>query len=234
VLRDQGIAGLPLAVLAGPAIGLALGLFNGLLISQWSLDPLLVTLSSSLAIRGFAYLSTGGMLVSGVPDEMVSFMSGVQLGLPVLFLIAIAIALVSHVVLSKTSFGLTAKGLGSNAQAAEYVGIPVKRFNTALYAISGLLAGAAAIMVVGRAGSTSPGDYVGIELQAIAACVIGGTQFKGGIGSITGTLLGTLFIGVVLNGLVHVGLPSSYLKLSNGALLIFAVIMDSLRRRGAD
>lgn len=231
VLREQGMAGLALAVVLGPALGLVIGVINGTLISRWKLNPLLVTLAASLSIRGFGYLSTGGRLAGGVPREVVDFMSQIRFGLPTAFIVALAVGLVAHVVISHTVLGATFKGLGSNEKAAEYLGLPVGRITIVLYAISGLLAGVASFVALSLGGSLSPNDYVGIELQAIAACVIGGARFKGGVGSIPGTLLGVLFIGVVLNGLVHLGLPSSYLKLSNGALLVFAVIVDSLRRR---
>jgi ribose transport system permease protein len=159
-------------------------------------------------------------------------MSARVLGVPVCFLVAVGIAAVVHVVISSTALGATIRGLGSNQRAAEYLGIRVHRLTVLIYAVSGVLAGIAAFVALGLGGSLSPSDYVGIELQAIAVSVIGGARFKGGVGSIPGTLIAAVFVGVVLNGLIHLGLPSSYLKLSNGTLLVLAVIVDSLRRRG--
>jgi len=231
ILHDMGPTALPLAVLSGIAIGGLVGAFNGLLISRWKLNPLLVTIAVSLAVRGFAYLSTGGRLVGNLPDVLTQGMSMFILGVPAAFLLAIAVAAVVHVLVAKTVVGATIRGLGSNERAAGYLGIPVNRYILLIYVGSGVLAGIAAIVALGLGGSLSPSDYLGIELQAIAVSVIGGARFKGGVGSIPGTVIAAIFVGVVLNGLIHLGLPSSYLKLSNGTLLVLAVLVDSFRRR---
>jgi ribose/xylose/arabinose/galactoside ABC-type transport system permease subunit len=229
-LREFGLNGIPLAIIVGLASGLLAGTVNGLIISRWGLNPLLVTLSTSLGVRGFAHVVSNGRIVSQLPREFTTLMAGDQFGIPTLAIIAGLAGLFVHIVLSNTVYGKAIKGLGSDFTAAAYCGVPVKRYQASTYMLAGTLAAVAGIMAVGRAGSMTPYSYTGIELEAIAACVIGGTQFTGGAGSALGVLLGTLFIGVVRNGLIHVGLETSLLKLVNGSLLVFAVIVDRMRR----
>lgn len=229
-LREFGLNGVPLAIVVGLASGLLAGAVNGLIISHWGLNPLLVTLSTSLGVRGFAHVVSNGRLVSNLPREFTNLMAGDQLGIPTLAVIAGLVGMSVHIVLSHTVYGKAIKGLGSDFTAAAYCGVPVKRYQASTYMVAGVLAAVAGIMAVGRAGSMTPYSYTGIELEAIAACVIGGTLFTGGVGSALGVLLGTLFIGVVRNGLIHVGLETSLLKLVNGSLLVFAVIVDRMRR----
>jgi ribose/xylose/arabinose/galactoside ABC-type transport system permease subunit len=223
--------GIIIGIIVGIGIATFAGAINGFLISRWKLNPWLVTLSTMISYRGIAYIASSGQLVSGIPKDFTKFISSNFAGIPTMVIIATIVAVIFHIILLQTKFGICIKGIGSNFLAALYCGLPVKKYTVYIYTISGLLAGIGGLVYLGRAQSASAYTASGIELYAVAAAVIGGTKFSGGEGSISGTILGILIIGIIQNGITLLGLTPSWVKFFNGFLIIVAVVMDQLRAR---
>jgi ribose transport system permease protein len=223
------MAGLGLAL----AAGLGWGIVNGVLVAKARIPPLIVTLGTLGMALGSALLITKGVNVRSVPLVM-----SVDLGIgrlwgqiPYLVLIALAVTIAAGVALGLTRFGRYTLAIGSNEEAARRAGIDVGRHLIKVYAIAGLLAGLAGWLSLARFSTTQIAGYDTLNLQAIAAVVIGGTSLFGGIGTIFGTAVG-VFIPIVLqNGFVIVRVQPFWQQVAVGAVLIAAVYVDQLRRR---
>ena len=216
----------------------AIGLANGLLIARARMAPFIVTLAALLFARGAAfavsdegnttYLIEPGMVVTRLGQGTV-----LGLGLPVVF--ALAAFLVGLVVLNRTSYGQAVFAIGGSEDAAQLMGLPVARIKALAYVASAMLAGLAGVLVAARSSSGLPTLGAGLELEAIAAVVIGGTLLSGGAGSLTGTLAGVLLFGVIQNLINQVGTLSSYYQqVVSGAFLVVVVVVQtylSRRRR---
>jgi ribose transport system permease protein len=223
-----------LGILAGLATGLAFGLLNGGLIAFAKLPPFIVTLGSLTAVRGIARLIGADQTVFN-PDLPFAFIGndGV-LGVPWLVWIAAAVILGSWFILRRTVLGLHIYSVGSNPEASRLSGIKVWKVLLFVYAMSGLLAGLGAVMTSARilaANGLQPGQSY--ELDAIAAVILGGTSFVGGVGSIVGTLIGALIIAVLSNGLVLLGVSDIWQYIVKGLVIIGAVALDRYRQSGA-
>ena len=217
------LIGIVVAILGGVAVGL----FNGYLIGRFNVNPWLVTLATLILVRGVAFVISRGRLIGNIPLSFTRFINGYFGPFPALVWIAIISGLIFHFLLSYTIYGSSVKGIGANPTAAEYCGISVNRYRLFVYGTSGFLASIAGLLIIGNIASTAPYISGGIEFYAITACVVGGTSFKGGIGTIAGTAIGTLIIGVILNGLTILGLSTPYLRLSRGLILVIVVIIDT-------
>src|SRR6267142_2449818 len=213
-------------ILAGVAIGVAIGLINGVLIAFTGIPPFIATLGTMVAARGFAKWFTGGMPVSMLTDGFAWIGSGAN---PVI--IFLVVAAIFHVVLRYTRFGKFTYAIGANRQAAVVSGINVNRHLIVIYAIAGLLSGIAGTVTAARAGSGQAGMGVMYELDAIAAVVIGGTSLSGGIGRITGTVIGVLILGVMTSGFTFIRLDAYYQEMVKGAIIVAAVVADMYRQR---
>jgi ribose transport system permease protein len=222
-----GAADIALGVLVGLGVGALYGIVNGSVISLSGLPPFIVTLGTMSMGRGAALLLTGGLEVTGLPQAFTDVWQGS--GVPNVS-VMIAVAVVMHILLSRTSLGRHAYAIGGNAQAARLSGIPMVRSLTAIYGLCGLCAGIAAMLTVGREASTRGTVGLGYELDAIAAAVIGGTSLMGGQGSVVGTVIGAATMGVLRNGLVLLGVSDNNQKILIGAVVILAVLVDKLRR----
>jgi ribose transport system permease protein len=223
-----------LGILAGLATGLAFGLLNGGLIAFAKLPPFIVTLGSLTAVRGIARLIGADQTVFN-PDLPFAFIGndGV-LGVPWLVWIAAAVILGSWFILRRTVLGLHIYSVGSNPEASRLSGIKVWKVLLFVYAMSGLLAGLGAVMTSARILAAN-GLQLGqsYELDAIAAVILGGTSFVGGVGSIVGTLIGALIIAVLSNGLVLLGVSDIWQYIVKGLVIIGAVALDRYRQSGA-
>ncbi len=219
------------AVLAGLVTGLALGLLNGALIALLDVPPFIVTLGSLTALRGAAYLIANGTTVFN-RDLNFAWIGNTYLGpFPWLVVIALLTVLASWFVLRQTVLGVQIYAVGGNERAARLTGIKVNRVLLFVYGVSGLLAGLAGIMSASRLYSATGTLGQGYELDAIAAVILGGTSFTGGIGTIGGTLLGALIIAVLNNGLTLLNMSYFWQLVVKGLVIIVAVIIDRLRRR---
>ena len=222
------------AVFAIVAAGLGLGLVNGLLIGKVGINFFVVTLGTSIIFRGGSLLITDGntiTLFSATNFGPATWLGNSNVGpVPVPFLVACAVFLAAYAVLRWTVFGRSVYAIGGNPEAARLTGIPVQRVTVLVYALAGLLVGLAAVMYTGRIQSATPQVGTGLELEVIAAVLLGGVSFAGGSGSIVGTVVGALLIAFINNGLVLGGVNSFWQGIVTGAILIFAVWLDRFRR----
>ncbi|MGA8660543.1 MAG: ABC transporter permease [Chthoniobacterales bacterium] len=227
---------LPLVVpvLAACAVGALVGLINGSLVAKARIPPFIATLGTYTAIRGLALLYTGGRPISDLTDEYNFIGQGDVLGIPVPIIILVVMAVVTHVLYAHTRFGKYIYAIGGNEQAARVSGIDSSRYKMLIYVYASFLAGLAGLVVSSRIGSGQPGLGVGYELDAIAAAVIGGTSLSaGGIGTVAGTIVGALIIGVLNNILDLMNVSAYWQQIIKGCIIVGAVIIDQLKHRGS-
>jgi inositol transport system permease protein len=213
-------------VAAGLLIGLIGGLINGTLIAYTAIPPFIATLGMMVSARGFAKWYTHGNPVSMLTDSFASIGSAAW---PVA--IFLATAAIFHVALRYTRYGKFTYAIGANRQAARVSGINVSRHLIAVYAIAGLLSGLAGVVTTARAISGQSGMGVNYELDAIAASVIGGTSLAGGMGRITGTVIGTIILGVMSSGFTFIRIDAYYQEIVKGIIIVAAVVADQYRQR---
>ncbi|AMM31651.1 Ribose transport system permease [Sinomonas atrocyanea] len=223
-----------LAVGAALAVGAIAGLVNGLLVTVFNINPLIATLGTLSVFRGMAFILAGGVPQSAANATFLEIGLGQVLGIPTpVYLMAIIVAL-AWVALNKTTVGRNIYALGGNADAARLAGIRLDRYRLGLYLASGLLSGVAAVVLTAKLGSAQPLAADGLELDAIAACVLGGIALTGGIGTIGGTLLGVVILGIVNNGLAILSVDSFYQYLARGGVLLVAVALDQYNAKRRD
>ncbi len=226
---------LPLALLILLAIvmGAALGAINGYLVWVLQIPPIVVTLGTLTIYRGMAFVLSGGAWVNAhqFTPVFLSVPRAVFLGLPVLSWVAIAIVLIMYVVLRYTQFGRSAFASGGNPVAAVYAGIDVGRTRFLAFALSGALAGLSGYLWVARYAVAYVDIANGFELDSVAACVIGGISIAGGVGTVIGTVLGALFLGVIKNALPVIGISPFAQMAISGTVIILAVAFNARRER---
>ena len=218
-------------IVAGLAAGAIGGFTNGFLISVFKIAPFIATLGMMSAARGLALIYSDGRPISRLDPGFNFLGQGSIIGIPVPIIIFAVVAVAAHIVLNYTRFGRHVYAIGGNEQAARVSGINIKRATIIIYTLCGLLAGIAGIISAGRIGSGNPQLGTGIELDAITAAVIGGTSFKGGIGTIWGTVIGALIIQSLNTGLVLLGMNDFVQMVVKGAIIIIAVILDERKNR---
>ena len=222
------------SILAACAVGALVGSINGSLVAKTKIPPFIATLGTYTAIRGAAMLYTAGRPVSDLSDGYNFIGQGDLFGVPVPILILVGMAVITHVLYSGTKFGKYIYAIGGNEQAARVSGINVDRYKMMIYVYAGFLAGLAGLVVSSRIGSGQPGQGVGYELDAIAAAVIGGTSLSaGGIGTVAGTIVGALIIGVLNNTLDLMNVSAYWQQIIKGCIIVGAVILDQRKNRGA-
>lgn len=215
-----------LAVLGGLAVGTTAGFVNGVLISKFRIAPFIATLGMMSIARGLAYIYSGGRPISNLQDGYNFIGQGSIFGLPVPVFLFLAVAAVAHFVLNYTRFGRYVYATGGNEVAARVSGIRIPRLTIIIYSVSGFLAGLAGVLLSARIGSGNPELGLGIELDSITATIIGGTSFKGGIGTIWGTIIGALLIGIINNGLDLLNVSPFMQMVVKGAIIVIAIIID--------
>lgn len=223
-----------IAVIAGLASGAAAGLFNGVLVTVFRINPLIATLGTLSVYRGLAYIVAGGVAVPTSSPEFLAIGTGRVWGIPSTLIIMVLIFVLVGIVLKWTVLGRNLYAIGGNPEAATLAGIAVNRYKLGLYTASGLLGGVAGVVLSARLGSAQPMAAIGLELDGIAAAVLGGVALAGGIGTIGGTVLGVLVLGVVNNGLNILQVDSFYQYIARGGVLLIAVALDqvNVQRRG--
>ena len=227
-------AGAPpsVGVLAALAAGAACGLANGVAVAALRIPPFIVTLGAMGIYRGVALLVTDGKAVVGLPQGFGRLAEGELFGfVPVPLLFVVAVALVTHLLLSSTRAGRYCYAVGSNVEAARYAGVRVSRYQIMFYVFLGALAGLAGAIESARLVTGQPTAGEGYELRVIAAVVIGGGSLSGGQGSVTGTLVGSLIMGVLSNGANLLGISSFTQQIVIGAVIVLAVTFDEFQRR---
>ena len=223
-----GWAAVPLALLAG----LLVGVLTGMTVAYIGLPPFIVTLGTYTAIRGAAYLAAGGTTVINSKIGFAWIGNGYVGPVPWLVIIALLTIAVSAFILHGTVLGVHVNATGGNAQAARLTGIPVPLVLIFAYGVSGLLSGLGGVMSASRLYSAQGQLGIGYELDAIAAVILGGTSFSGGIGTVFGTLIGALIIAVLNNGLTLMNVSFYWQLVIKGAVIVLAVTLDKLRTRG--
>lgn len=211
-------------------LGLAVGLCNGILISKGRLQPFIATLGTMSLLRGFTLVYTNGKPIStrggSWSDAFSEIGTGYFLNLPVPIYIMIFVFIIAYYVLRHLRIGRYIYALGSNEEATMYSAIKTDTVKVFVYSASGLLAALAGIILTARLGSAQPTAGSGYEMDAIAAVVLGGTSMSGGIGTITGTAIGVLIIGLLNNALNLLQVPSYYQDVAKGAVILIAVLLD--------
>ncbi|WP_373899362.1 ABC transporter permease subunit [Haloimpatiens sp. FM7315] len=216
-----------LAVVVAILIGAAVGLVNGLVISKGKIQAFIATLATMTIFRGVTYVFTNGTPVSGLGLKFSKLGNARildQIPLPVLFMLVVFG--IAFYILSQTRYGRYLYALGGNEDSARLSGINTDKVKAIVYVISGIAAAISGIIVTSRIGSASPNAGNGFELDAIAAVVLGGTSLAGGEGSVAGTIIGALIIGVLNNGLNLMNVSPFYQLIVKGAVILLAVLMD--------
>ena len=222
---------LPVAIFVGLFVGGLSGIVNGVLITYGRLPPFISTLGMMSVARGAARLITKGRPISGFSESFRDLATAEVFNVPLPVLIMAGVYLVAYFVLARTKLGRYTYAMGGNEEAAILSGVNVKAYKIAVYGLCGMLSGLAAILLTARLNSAGPNAGIMYELDAIAATVIGGTSLMGGEGSITGTLIGALIMGVLRNGLNLLGISSYIQDIVIGAVIILAVLMDMALKR---
>jgi ribose transport system permease protein len=231
VMALMVVSGYPLiaALLVALLIGATFGAVNGALISYVEMPPFVVTLGAFGIAQSIAMVLTGGNSVTGLPDYVRLFNDGVFLGLPVPLWATAACFALTYVLLYHTKFGRYTFAIGGNRRALILSGSPARRFQVMVYVYAGMLAAFASFIMTARMNAAHPTIGLGLEFDAIAAVILGGTSFEKGRGGIVGTVIGALSVGVLRNGLNLLGVSTEWQVAVVGIVIILAVSLDSLR-----
>jgi ribose transport system permease protein len=227
------VSGFPIipSIIIGVLVGAILGLANGVLVTKFKLPPFIATLGMLGIARGIVLVITDANTIQGLPDSFQTVANGTILGIPNLLIIFVVITAIAWFVLNRTVFGRYVYAVGSNPEAARLAGVPVAIVTTAVYVIAGVLAAVGGVLLTSRLGAGVPTAGTGFELQAIAACVIGGASLSGARGSAIGAACGALIIGVLNNGGNLLAINAFYLQIAIGALVLVAVGFDQMNTR---
>ncbi|KGU73631.1 branched-chain amino acid transport system / permease component family protein [Burkholderia pseudomallei MSHR4308] len=218
------------ALAAGIGVGVVLGAANGLFVAFAGMPPIIVTLATMGIARGLALIYTGGYPIDGLPDWVRFFGSGKVLGVQMPVLTMLAVYALAWLMLERMPFGRYVYAIGGNEHATRLSGVRVSRVKLAVYTFAGLTSALAALVLTGRLMSGQPNAGGGFELDAIAAVVMGGTSIAGGRGSIVGTLVGALLLGVLNNGLNMIGVNPYVQNVIKGAIILLAIYIGRERR----
>jgi ribose transport system permease protein len=229
VFETAGSGSVLLSVLLALLVGAAVGAVNGVLVAFVKMPPFIVTLGTLGMARGLTLLYTGGRTIQPLPDPFNEIAGGSLFGVANLIWLTVAIAVVIGFGLGRTVWGRYVYAVGSNPESARLTGVPVKAVLISVYALSGTLAGLGGMLLASRLGNGVPTAGTGYELQAIAACVIGGASLFGARGTALGALVGALIVGLLNNGGTLLGIDPFWLQVAIGALILVAVGVDQLQ-----
>ena len=215
-----------IGVLGGVAAGGAVGAFNGFVVARFGINSLIATLAAMEFVRGLAYITSGGDAVMITVPGFFDLGSASFLGLTLPVWTMIVCFVIFGVLLNMTAFGRNVLATGGNAEAASLAGVNVRRLKITVFALQGVVAGIAGVLLTSRMGLGDPNTSLGLELAVISACVLGGVSLSGGVASITGVLVGVLIMGCVQNAMGLLNVPTFYQYLVRGAILLLAVLFD--------
>jgi ribose transport system permease protein len=219
---------LSVAVGAAVGVGLAFGFANGLLVVALGLPPFVATLGTLGIAQGLALIVSGGQSVVGIGDALPALYGREPLDVPFAIWVAVAAFVILRLALSKTRLGPYVSAIGGNREALVLAGVRANVYHVGVYALAGAMAGFAALLLTGRMSAGHPTAAIGMEFDAVAAVIVGGTSFERGKGSLWGTVIGVLTIGVLKNGLNVLEVSSSLQVASIGVLVIVALAIDSM------
>jgi ribose/xylose/arabinose/galactoside ABC-type transport system permease subunit len=225
-----GSGGIVLPLLAGVAVGAVAGAINGALVAWGRVPAIIVSLGMLYGLRGLILIYTGGTWVTGVPSESrvlgLGSLGGVQAPILVLFGLLLIMSFANR----HTTWGRNVFAVGGNRKAARLAGLPINRTRFYTFLLVGVFVGIAATVFLGRAGTVQSNTGSGLELQVVASIVVGGTSIAGGRGSSLAAVAGAVLIGVMLNGMILMKVPSIWQNVVLGSLILLAVTVDSIRR----
>lgn len=220
-------------ILIALMFGALVGLFNGYVVSHTTIPPFIVTLSTQIIVRGVSYILTGGQPTQCTNEGFNNIGTEYFLGIPIPVIIVLIALLLLFLIMNKTRFGRHVFAVGGNREAARYAGVNVRWVQMRVFVISGVMAALAGVVLAARLYSGQPNVGEGFERDAIAASVLGGTSFNGGIGSLGGTVIGALIIGVLNNGMNLLKIDTYWQYVVKGAVILGAVYMDFLKKEKA-
>lgn len=220
-----------LSMLGGLLVGTLCGLINGLLIANTSMPPFIVTYSMQSILRGIVYVITDTNTMRLTSPAFLDLGSGSLGFLPYPVIYMIIIIIITWIILNRTRLGRHMYAIGGNPQAAAFAGINIKRVRTFIYTLSGALAALSGLVLTSRNSSMQPSLGIGMEMDAIAAVVLGGTSMAGGQGTIGGTIIGAFIIGFMNNGLNLLGMSSFYQYIAKGIIILFAIYIDNVKEK---
>ncbi|HEX7312469.1 MAG TPA: ABC transporter permease [Pyrinomonadaceae bacterium] len=222
--------GVALAAVAAVGVGLAVGVFNGVMVARFRVPPFVVTLAMLTICRGLAFVITDGRSVSDLPPGFTFFGQSRLLGVPVPVWLMLIVFAAGWFVLKRMTFGRYVYAVGGNREAAFLAGVNIKGVTLLVYVLNGLLVGLAGLVLASRLGAGVPNAGNQYELDVIAAVVVGGTSLNGGRGSVIATLWGAVFIGVLNNGLNLASIDPYMQRIALGAVILLAVLADQLNK----
>jgi rhamnose transport system permease protein len=221
-------------VLLGMALGAVLGTFNGLIITLGNVPPIIATLGTLSIYRGMVFLYSKGYWIPPyqLPNNFKLLSKGTPLGIPNIIIFAIIVAIIVYYFLNYTRTGRDIYAVGSNPDAAQYVGIRKQRIIFLVYVLSGIACGLAGVLWASRFESSQTNTALGFELQTVAASIVGGVSISGGVGTVPGVLLGALLLGMINNAVTLVRISPFWEQAAQGLLILMAVVSDTLIMRG--
>jgi ribose transport system permease protein len=223
--------GIPVSIAVALLLGVAVGLINGLLVTVLSINPLIATLGTMSAGRGLALVITEGFSLSALPENFGLAGKTVVAGMPIVVWLMLAMVFIGDFVLRRAAFFRQAYFVGSNERAAMLSGINVQAVRLATYGLTGLLAAVAGVLLASRLLSGTPTAGNGLELQVLAAAVIGGASLKGGEGTVLGAFLGAVFVALINNAMTMLAVSIYWQMIVTGCVLVVAVAIDMAARR---
>ena len=235
VVKEYPTMPLVFAILLGMALGSVLGSINGLMIAYGKVPPIIATLGTLSVYRGLVFFYSDGNYINSfeLPAAFKQLSKGTPLGIPNIIIYAVIVAVVVYYFLKYTRMGRDIYAVGSNPDAAQVAGIHVSRTRFAVYLISGLLCGLAAVLYASRYESAQTNTALGFELTTVAASVVGGVSISGGVGTVPGVLLGAFLLGIIDNALTLINISQFWLTATQGFLILVAVVTDNLIMRGS-
>lgn len=216
------------AIIVGILLGVIVGFFNGFVVTTFKVPAFIVTLATMNIAKGIAYIYSGGQSTRITNDAYAMIGTGYLFGvipLPVVYMVLLIILF--SIILRKTRFGTYVYAVGGNRESARLSGVPIKKVEILVFTLTGLLAAFAGIVLSSRMYSGQPSAGDGYEMDAIAACVLGGVSMSGGVGNVSGTVIGAIVIGIISNGLNLMGVSSFWQLVVKGIIILVAVIIDS-------
>lgn len=215
-----------ISILAGISTGVLIGVLNGLIITRLKLPPFIVTLGMANIAMGFIYVITRGFSIPVDIPLVTALGNGYFGSVPIMAIVMISIVIIGAYILTSTTFGSRVRAIGGNEVAASLSGINVKKYKVGVYALAGLCSGIAGIMMVGRLNAGNPNSGVHFDLDSIAAAIVGGTALAGGVGTVFGTFLGALLLGIIRNGLVLLNISMYWQTVVAGTIIILVCALD--------
>jgi ribose transport system permease protein len=218
-------------IVSGILTGVIIGFLNGLMTVRLRIPSLIVTLGTLYAARGLVYVTTMGMPIYPMPKTLQDIGVGKIAGIPNAAYILLVLAVLMHFIMTRTVYGREVRAVGGNREAARVTGINVDRVRLTVFVLTGLCAGIAGVLMLGRLNSAEPGAGEALEMTVIASTIIGGTSMFGGSGTIPGTIIGAALTGVLVSALVLLNVPAYWEKVVVGVIIIMAVTIDQYQRR---